>query len=213
MIGAHPDDAEFGCGGLLASLAGSGAKLAICVVSGGALGGSPAVREREAKAAAESLGARLIWCDLPDTRIRLRPAIRAIESSVAEFDPDLILVHSPRDTHQDHRVVTRATLSASRQISNVLYYEGPSSRQFAPSAYFDIGPVMNHKLELIRRHRSQLERGSFEDWTVRTASYRGLQAKPRCEWAEGFYVARQRLCAATFATSDCRIHVLDEAAA
>src|SRR5437660_4869426 len=43
--------------------------------------------------------------------------------------PWLLLVHHPRDSHQDHVSLSRAVISASRFVPNLLFYEGPTSQQ------------------------------------------------------------------------------------
>src|ERR1700679_839324 len=58
-FGAHPDDIEFGCGGVIARETGAGRKAHFVVCSRGesATHGTPEVRMGEAKAAAAILGA------------------------------------------------------------------------------------------------------------------------------------------------------------
>jgi hypothetical protein len=61
-VGAHPDDVEFACGGVLLTEAARGSELFLCVCSRGESGtnGTPEEREAEARHAAEPLPARLI---------------------------------------------------------------------------------------------------------------------------------------------------------
>src|SRR5262245_11973836 len=60
-FGAHPDDIEFGCGAILAaeSRAGRSVHLAVCSKGESGTNGTPAVRVREARRAAQILGATL----------------------------------------------------------------------------------------------------------------------------------------------------------
>ena len=60
-IGAHPDDIEFGCGGVLLTEVARGSAVAICICSRGEAGtnGSPEEREAEARKAAKLLGAAI----------------------------------------------------------------------------------------------------------------------------------------------------------
>jgi len=58
-VGAHPDDCEIGCGGTLASLAKSGLKVGIIDLTDGEPTPNcddPAIRVKEAHAAADKLG-------------------------------------------------------------------------------------------------------------------------------------------------------------
>ena len=75
-VGAHPDDVELGCGGLLAA---SGASITVLINSDGRRGGQWAIRRQEAEQAAAQLGADLIWRGLVDTRVQLTPTIEGVE--------------------------------------------------------------------------------------------------------------------------------------
>lgn len=82
-ICAHPDDAEILCGGTLAKYAARGDKITIAISTNGEVG-SPTlskpeiseIRRQEAKAAADLIGADLIWmgyrtssCSIPKRRV------------------------------------------------------------------------------------------------------------------------------------------------
>src|SRR4029434_3754525 len=64
-VGAHPDDVEFACGGVLLAEAARGSELFLCVCSRGESGtnGTPAERGAEARHDAEVLTSRLDFCD------------------------------------------------------------------------------------------------------------------------------------------------------
>src|SRR4051812_8469256 len=66
VFGAHPDDIEFGCGGVVARETQAGRKVHFVVCSRGesATNGTPAQRAAEAKRGAELLGASLEFADL-----------------------------------------------------------------------------------------------------------------------------------------------------
>jgi LmbE family N-acetylglucosaminyl deacetylase len=192
-IGAHPDDVELGSLGYLLQAAGAGAWIGILVLSDGRCGGDARVRRREAEDVAAALPAELFWAGLPDTRIALRGAIRVVGDTIADFDPNWILVHDPSDTHQDHRVTAKAVISAARHVPNLLFYEGPSSRRFRPTAYVDIRPVVRRKIELIRCHRSQICRCRLDRWARITALYRAQETRVPGRYAEAFRPLRQLL--------------------
>lgn len=65
-FGAHPDDAEFGCGGVIAKETQSGrsARLVVCSRGESGTNGTPNERTREAEAAVAALGASLEFVDL-----------------------------------------------------------------------------------------------------------------------------------------------------
>ena len=65
-IGAHPDDIEFGCGGVVAQeiQAGRTAHLVVCSRGESGTNGNPDERTKEAESAAAVLGASLEFTDL-----------------------------------------------------------------------------------------------------------------------------------------------------
>src|SRR5437667_374827 len=65
-FGAHPDDVEFGCGGVIARETRAGRKVHFVVCSRGEAGtyGTPKQRTAEAKKAAEILGATIEFLEL-----------------------------------------------------------------------------------------------------------------------------------------------------
>ncbi|NLS90681.1 MAG: hypothetical protein GXX96_00665 [Planctomycetaceae bacterium] len=141
VVAAHPDDGELGCGGFLLWAADEGAQTIICVLGDGCAGGNARLREQEARQAAEALGADLIQAGLPDTRIPLRPAIKIVERLIAAVEPHVVLVHTPADTHQDHRVSPRESVSSPSHLQNLAedsWYKWLA----APSGYLSTrGPV------------------------------------------------------------------------
>ena len=87
-IGAHPDDIELGCGGLLLSLADRGYRFALCDLTAGEAGsrGDKETRAQEAKAAAAALGASAREClGLPDSKVE--PTANAVRLMVDNKDP------------------------------------------------------------------------------------------------------------------------------
>src|SRR5512145_1609992 len=103
-IGAHPDDIEYGCGGMLAKYAQRGHGVYLWIASDGALGGEGAIRKQEQEESARIIGVReVFWGDYPDTEIPLnRELIAGIEAVIRRIEPRMIFVHYPDDTHQDH---------------------------------------------------------------------------------------------------------------
>jgi LmbE family N-acetylglucosaminyl deacetylase len=190
-IGAHPDDIEFGCGGTLIKYAGKGANVHLLVMTDGSRGGEPDVRRREQERAARVLGAeRIHWGGYRDTLLpTIRRLIDRMEVVLRSVRPDFIFVNYPEDTHQDHRQVARAAVSATRYTRNVLFYEGPTTVNFTPTVFIDIGGEIRRKIRALRTHASQVMRTRIEATPIceiaeASAHFRGVQGRVRC--AEGF---------------------------
>jgi len=193
-VGAHPDDLEFGCGGTLLRLLGRGTEAVLYVTTAGDYGAAPFLRKKEQASCARLLGAKLVWGDFKDTEVFVcRRLIEAVEAQIRLFKPDMVLTHFHDDTHQDHRAVSRAVTTAARHVKNVLFFEGPSTMNFTPTVFTDIGPVMEEKLELLKCHRSQVDKTNVPNLSIleiakSTAVFRGYGY--RVKYAEGFVPQR-----------------------
>lgn len=194
-IGAHPDDIEFGCGGALIKYTRKGHRLSLLVVTGGGLGGSPSVRMQEQKASGRILGAeKIFWGGYEDTHLIVdTDLIGKIEAVIAEVKPDFIFCNFPDDTHQDHRHLAQAIMSATRYIRNVLFYEGPTTQNFNPQVFVDISDTLESKVEALKAHNSQVMKTNIEDLSIvevarSSANFRGIQGRVR--YAEAFHSLR-----------------------
>ncbi len=192
-LGAHPDDIEFGCGATLMRFARNGHEVNLYIATNGELGGDPIIRAREQEAAADYMGVRhIFWGGYPDCRLPdMAELVAGVESVIHDVRPDYIFVHNSEDTHQDHRFLASATLSATRYIPNYLFYEGPTSVNFHPNVYVDITGYLDAKLELLKKHASQVSKVnvnmpeiSILDIAASTARFRGIQG--RMKTAESF---------------------------
>lgn len=158
-IGAHPDDVELGCGGTLLRHRNSGDNITLFVMTTGERGpqaSRPRVAEQEDAAA--FLHADLLW-GVSRTgqylRATRRPNCSTLPSRVSV--PMSSTTHAPSDTHQDHRASGSASLVAGRRTKKVLFYESPTSVDFRPTFFADMGCLLDEKLDLIR-YRSGAEK-------------------------------------------------------
>ncbi len=194
-IGSHPDDIEFGCGGTLSKYSENGHKVYMLVLSKGDRGGDPEVRQKEQEASARILKVeKLFFNDYIDTEIvQSQKLIAGIEGFLKDVKPDFIFVHYFDDTHQDHRNLSESTVSATRHIQNVLFYEGPTTQNFTPNVYVDITKVLDKKLECLNAHISQVSKTNIEGLSIidaanSAAHFRGIQG--RVSFAEAFHSLR-----------------------
>ncbi|MFQ5912223.1 MAG: PIG-L deacetylase family protein [Nitrospinota bacterium] len=194
-VGSHPDDIEFGCGGTLLRYTEEGHSVYLFTLTRGSLGGDPKVRGTEQERAAEILGAKqLFFGDYEDTRITVdKDLISHIEQLLEQTQPNTVFVHYGQDTHQDHRNLCNAVISATRFIPDVLFYEGPSTQDFNPSVFVDIVSTFPRKLSALNAHASQVTRTKVKNLTIvdialATAQFRGTQA--HIQLAEAFVPLR-----------------------
>ncbi len=192
-IGAHPDDVEIGCAGTLLDHRRRGDRITILTLSRGAVGGDTDARRDEARRTAETIGAQLLFADLPDTRVDDGiDTIRLIESVVAAVDPTVVYVHSAHDNHQDHRAVHTATRSATRGVRRVFAYQSPSAtNEFFPTQFVPIDAVVGQKVEVLQLFDSQSGRSYLEPELVTAGSrYWARHLGASARYAEPFEVLR-----------------------
>ncbi|MDV5165801.1 MAG: PIG-L deacetylase family protein [Candidatus Scalindua sp.] len=190
-IGAHPDDIEFGCGGTLSKYSEKGHKVYMLVLSKGDKGGNSELRQKEQENSARIIRAEMLYFgDYKDTEIvQSQKLITEIESFLKEIKPGFIFVHYHDDTHQDHRNLASSTISATRYIHNVLFYEGPTTQNFTANVFVDISSDLDKKLECLEAHVSQVSKTNIEGLSIieaakSTAHFRGIQG--RVNYAEAF---------------------------
>ncbi|MEZ4850737.1 MAG: bacillithiol biosynthesis deacetylase BshB1 [Bacteroidia bacterium] len=143
VFGAHPDDAEIGCGGTIAKLVSEGKKVGIIDMTRGELGsrGSAELRDIEAQNAGKILGVEI------RENLRFRDGFFVqdethqldIIKKVRKYQPDVILANAPSDRHPDHgrasKLVRDAVfLSGLRKIETE--FKGKSQKEWRPSKLF-----------------------------------------------------------------------------
>jgi LmbE family N-acetylglucosaminyl deacetylase len=118
-FGAHPDDVEFGCGAVLvqAARAGRPVHVVVCTRGEAASHGTPAGRAREARRAAELMGASFEFLILGcDAGLEARPASAlALAGLIRRVRPEIVLAPTLEgDQHPDHVALGRLARDAAR---------------------------------------------------------------------------------------------------
>ncbi len=210
-IFAHPDDAEFTCGGTLALLAKLGWNVDVLVTTSGNKGTKdPRVspqflageREEEQRRASAILGANEpVFLGFPDGYIAPDNELRGlIVRHIRLTRPELVITWDgfrPGFNHRDHRYTGQATYDAIYPAADDhLYYpldkeEGlephrPVAMLLAgpgdPNYHVDVGPVIRKKIRAILAHASQM-RGRTEAEML--TMYRQRAAEARQAGTEG----------------------------
>jgi LmbE family N-acetylglucosaminyl deacetylase len=192
-MGAHSDDIEIGCGGLLLTLART-RRLAVDWVVFSAHG----ARAEEARR-----GAALFLKGSDRSRVtthRFRDgffpyegaAIKAVfERMKRSPSPDLVLTHYRDDRHQDHRVLSDLAWNTFRDHW-ILEYEIPKfdGDLGAPNCFVPLDEATSRrKVALIRQaFATQGGKHWFDDETfLALMRLRGMECRARDRYAEAFY--------------------------
>ncbi|HEX7095142.1 MAG TPA: PIG-L deacetylase family protein [Acidimicrobiales bacterium] len=150
-----------------------------------------ATRKREARAAAERMGAEILaFLDHPDGDLCKREAMVADELGriLHDFGPDEVFTPFPTDHHRDHQATAAATVQAINRAGwdgTVWGYEVWSP--LWPNAAVDVGDVLDDKVSALQCHESQLTHRNYIEGIVGLNRYRGLRVGTSA--AEAFYRA------------------------
>jgi len=189
IISSHPDDIELGVGAIIHKLH-SKHKFHGLILTSGALRGKEKNRESAAIASAKILGYSVNFARLEDGAFTEVEAEKAILKCIKEIEPDMVIGHSKNDLHRDHINAYIATVSASRKIKNVLFFEGPYSRGFNPNFYVSVSKEnLEAKIRALNEHSKSLtEKPDYltSEYNISLAKVRGMPI--RSTYAEGFEV-------------------------
>lgn len=208
-IGAHPDDIEFGCGGILLAEAARGSAIALCICSRGEAGtnGSPEEREAEAQKAAKLLNGTIDFLELGgDCRLEISAANQlTIARVIRKLRPGVLLSPtSAGDQHPDHVVVSQLCRNAARlaryggledlrdlpahAIKHHLEYAitpGAEPPNDGAKLLVDLGAHFERWVELMKCHASQLRTRRYVE--LQTARARLLGLTTGVEYAQALY--------------------------
>lgn len=178
-VGAHPDDAELGVGGILRKAVQAGKQVAILDLSRGELGtrGTPELREEEARAAAAVLGVQYREnAGLPDGALANVPAQQqAVAGFIRTFRPRVLLAPMAPDRHPDH-IAAHALVRDANFLAGLSKWQAPGEPYRAEHAYYylayhepsvapafvvDVSAQFEDKLQALRAHASQFHNPAF----------------------------------------------------
>jgi N-acetylglucosamine malate deacetylase 1 len=200
VFGAHPDDVEFGIGGVVVAEVRRGRPVTLVVASEGEAGtnGTPDQRRGEAERAAHEMGATLQLIDMGgDANIEYsRAGARQLARIIREIRPAVVMAPTTEENqHPDHAAIARMARDATRlarygglvelkdlpqhAIEQLLFY--PIGADAAPrDRQAILYPLSEDVLEIWRRamaaHASQLQTRDYVDYQLARAKLLGQRA-------------------------------------
>jgi LmbE family N-acetylglucosaminyl deacetylase len=195
VIGAHPDDNEFGAGGTVAKLAAQGWDTTFIIATNGNKGShDPGMssynlsetREQEQRNAAERLGVRrVIFLRNNDGELEPSPALRAeIALYIRHFKPHAVFTHDPWKhymLHPDHRAVGFAVIEGIVSARDHLFMPGLGQIGISvwrpetlylwaaeqPDHVEDVSEFVEQKIASLHEHHTQLDEAKGWEERVR----------------------------------------------
>ena len=213
VIGAHPDDNEFGAGATTAKLAAQGWDVTFIIVTNGNKGSHDPdmssyrlseMREGEQRNAAARLGVKhVIFLRNNDGELEPSAALRSeIALYIRHFKPHYVFTHDPWKHymfHPDHRAVGFAVLEGVVSARDHLFMPGLGQigiTVWRPEALFlwgaeqpdhfeDVSGYVDQKVAALHEHHTQLDEHGEWEGRVRTRMAE-LGQQHNCEAVEAF---------------------------
>ena len=203
VVGGHPGDPEYGCGGTIARYTDLGHEVTLLYLNHGEApnSGPPGctesnpeegsvMRVREAIAACDILRAHAMFlAQCNGHAVVDRPHYDAFNLVLQALDPDVVFNQWPIDNHADHRAISNLTYEAWLHMEKrpALYYyevsDGEDTQMFRPTDYVDITAAEPRKRAACYAHGSQTP-DRYYALQAEVARFRGIEAG--CSQAEAF---------------------------
>jgi N-acetylglucosamine malate deacetylase 1 len=195
VLGAHPDDPESGCGGLIAMLTRAGHEVVVgyttCYRGDRKIGNEPEaqVRRREAAAACRILGAKPHFFDYAHEKLFADAAtLETVSAWLKTVHPDVVVTHWPLDTHPNHHVTSSLVWQCYLREGawSLYFFEVMTDQQtmsFRPNLYLDIESVRGLKKKALDCHESQDPEAI---WKSHEAMHRRRGAECGVKYAEAY---------------------------
>jgi LmbE family N-acetylglucosaminyl deacetylase len=199
ILAPHTDDGEFGCGGSISKWASEGKEVYYTAFSSAGKSvpaGMPKdILKKEVREATQILGIpadNLILFDYP---VRDFPSHRQeiLEDMVKlgnKLKPELVLLPSTNDTHQDHQTISQEGFRAFKKTSMIGYEMPYNNLNFSTNLFVVLEEAnLNRKVEALKRYKSQAGRiYATPDFITSLAMVRGTQIGVK--YAEAFEIIR-----------------------
>ena len=197
-IGAHPDDIEIGMGGTVAKLTSLGNRVVMLVFANTDIKN---INERceEARLSANYLNAEIEIVKINSEELQMnRFLVGKLDKYVKKYSPHTVYSHWINDSHQDHQLISKATIASIRKnICSLYMYEetipgGITPYSFQAQMYIDIEEHIENKITALKFHNSQIKSHNDENIWISgikgRAQYRGYQINSK--FAEAFQVVK-----------------------
>lgn len=204
VLAPHTDDAELGCGGTMARFHDEGSEIYVAAFSTARAslpeGADPDMLKKEFLASMKILGLPDEQLFVYDYEVRMlsyhrQEVLEEIVKLNQLISPDLVLIPSGSDLHQDHQVIHNEALRAFKDVS-IWGYELPWNHvTFSTQAFVTLTQAhLDKKWEMMTTYESQFQkqRAYFtKEFMEGLARVRGVQVRE--PYAEAFEVVRLKV--------------------
>jgi len=193
-IGAHPDDIELGCGALIADIVDQ-TKVVCVTLSDNQENSLLKNLVDEHRDSMDILGVKPENAILYDFTTRRFQAARQeiLEVMIGlkkRYHPEVVLVHTAKDIHQDHLTITEEALRAFRGTTLLGFDVLRSSYGFFPDFLVEVSEeAVKTKIKALKAYKTYADKYYFDENIIHATAIRhgALAERP---YAEGFDILR-----------------------
>src|SRR3989338_11603051 len=202
FVSPHTDDIEFGCGGTIRRFVEDKVEV-YCIILSDCMNAIPKGFEenslnKECFSSLTSLGVKkdrifIFQIENKEFQKNNRKIYSILEDLKNKIKPDLVVIPSLNDPHQDHKTVAEESLRVFRHNISIICYEEPwNHSKFEPKFFVRLTKGhLNHKINALKKYKTQrkLKRFYFDYKFIEgLARVRGSHIFS--EYAEGFEVIK-----------------------
>ena len=182
ILSPHADDEILGCGGFISKYSNKNYDINVLILTN-ANKGAPEIYtskkieqiRREAKIANKLVGTKnLFFENLPALNLNNYPIYKIsniIDKYILDINPEIILIPSLNDIHDDHKIIFKASKIAMRinkesNLKKILSYEvlsetewNENEKSFNPNYFVSLKKIdINNKVKAFLKYKSQVKK-------------------------------------------------------
>ena len=215
IISPHADDEIIGCGGFISKYSKKNYHINVLILTN-AYKGAPEIYSKneikkirnESKLANNFIGTKKVYFEnLPGLNLTNYPTYKIakiIDSYIKSIDPEIVLMPSSNDIHDDHKIIFKASKVSLRfnkksKIKMILTYEvlsetewNENEKSFNPNFFISLTKSeINKKVKAFLKYKSQVKKFPHprsEEAIINLSKIRGSQVFK--QYAEAFKVEK-----------------------
>jgi len=196
VLTPHADDETLGCGGFLYKASQKNRTIKVILYSDNSESINNADNNNVIESRSEEFCNAMQMLNINDkTELRLSPiefilsqkAVDLTSKHISNFSPDLILLPSFIDNHEEHKTLNRIFAKAIEKLNSnieILLFEVWNAG--SPNLILDISDCISRKINAISCYKSQLENINYADAIIGLNKYRSITHLKGKGYCEGF---------------------------
>lgn len=182
ILSPHADDEILGCGGFISKYSRLNYNITVIILTNASLGAPDIYSSKEIeKIRKEAISSnnligtkKLFFENLPALNLSSFPIYKItniLDKYILKIDPEIVLIPSPNDIHEDHKIIFKAAKvsirpNKKRSLKKVLSYEvlsetewNENEKSFSPNYFVELKKSdLNKKINAFLKYKSQIKK-------------------------------------------------------